>query len=64
VVVTFTPHPTEDVIDDTNCNGYILGYTSLDDPSIQYREGKLNRAQAYETSQLRLDMTAHLKPAL
>ncbi|XP_053374594.1 deleted in lung and esophageal cancer protein 1-like isoform X2 [Mercenaria mercenaria] len=64
VVVSFTPHPTEDVKDDTNCNGYILGFTSLDDPDTQSREGKLYRPQGYDASQLRLDMTAHLKPAL
>lgn len=64
VSVCFTPHPTEEVSRDMNCNGYILGYMSLDNPKVQGEEGKVSRSQDFMTSQLRLDMTAHLKPAL
>lgn len=64
VTVIFTPHPTEDITNDVNCDGYILGYMSLDEPKIREQDGKLSRLQAYSASQLRLDMTAYLKPAL
>ncbi|XP_052246606.1 deleted in lung and esophageal cancer protein 1-like isoform X3 [Dreissena polymorpha] len=64
VSVCFTPHPTQAVSHDIECNGYILGFMSLDDPDVRGEEGKVNRSQAFEAQQLRLDMTAHLKPAL
>ncbi|WAQ94651.1 DLEC1-like protein [Mya arenaria] len=64
VHVTFTPRPTEDVNSDLECPGYILGYSSLDDPEVKGQEGKVTRSQAYEAAKIRLDMTAHLKPAL
>ncbi|KAL4222937.1 Deleted in lung and esophageal cancer protein 1 [Mactra antiquata] len=64
VNVKFTPHPTEEVSDDMNCNGYILGFMNLDDENNIEQDGKLKRNLGFEASQLRLDMTAHLKPAL
>jgi len=64
VSVCFTPHPTEEVSHDMSCDGFILGYMSLDNSKGQGEEGKVSRSQDYMTSQLKLDMTAHLKPAL
>ncbi|GFR90269.1 deleted in lung and esophageal cancer protein 1 [Elysia marginata] len=60
--LTFTPLPTKDVPDEANCVGFSLGYLSLDqkDPC----EGKVTRPEAYAAELLRLDFTAHLKPAL
>jgi len=64
VSVTFTPSPTDEVTSDLDCKGYILGYMSLDDPEVRGQGDKVKRSQAYEACQLRLDMTAHLKPAM
>lgn len=62
VNVRFTPLPTEEVTSDMDCVGYGLGYMSLDkNLSV---EGKVTRIQGYDMSPLRIDMTAHIKPAL
>ena len=47
-----------------DCIGYMLGYMSLDNEKAVRQEGLVTRSQAYDTAQVRLDMTAHLKPAL
>ncbi|XP_069130810.1 deleted in lung and esophageal cancer protein 1-like isoform X4 [Argopecten irradians] len=62
VNVSFTPSPTGQVSEERDCTGYALGYMSLDKNS--HTENKVSRLQGYEMSSLRLDMTAHLKPAL
>ena len=42
----------------------MLGYMSLDNEKAIGQEGVVTRSQAYDTAQVQLDMTAHLKPAL
>ena len=64
VVLSFTPYPTAEVPKDMDCIGYMLGYMSLDNEKAVRQEGLVTRSQAYDTAQVRLDMTAHLKPAL
>ena len=64
VVLSFTPYPTAKVPKDVDCIGYMLGYMSLDNEKAVRQEGLVTRSQAYDTAQVRLDMTAHLKPAL
>ena len=64
VVLSFTPYPTAEVPKDVDCIGYMLGYMSLDNEKAIGQEGLVTRSQAYDTAQERLDMTAHLKPAL
>ena len=64
VSLSFTPFPTDDVVEDMDCLGYMLGFLSLDSARAAGQEGLVSRAQTYHTEQLRLDMTAHLKPAL
>ncbi|XP_061179869.1 deleted in lung and esophageal cancer protein 1-like isoform X2 [Saccostrea echinata] len=59
---TFTPFPTEEVIKDMDCYGFALGYMSLDKGA--YVEGKVERGQVYNVDPLKLEMTAHIKPAL
>ena len=57
IALSFTPYPTAEVPKDMDCIGYMLGYMSLDNEKAVRQEG-------YDTAQVRLDMTAHLKPAL
>ncbi|XP_060064823.1 deleted in lung and esophageal cancer protein 1-like [Ylistrum balloti] len=64
VNVSFTPFPTGQVSEERDCIGYAQGYMSLDNGKISQTENKVSRLQGYEMSSLRLDMTAHLKPAL
>ena len=64
VVLSFKPYPTAEVPKDMDCIGYMLGYMSLDNEKAVRQEGLVTGSQAYDTTQVRLDMTAHLKPAL
>ena len=64
IALSFTPYPTAEVPKDMDCIGYMLGYMSLDNEKAVRQEGLVTRSQAYDTAQVRLDMTAHLKPAL
>ena len=64
IVLSFTPYPTAKVPKDMDCIGYMLGYMSLDNEKAIRQEGLVTRSQAYDTAQMGLDMTAHLKPAL
>ena len=64
VVSSFIPFPTAEVPKDMDCIGYMLGYMSLDNEKAVRQEGLVTQTQAYDTAQVRLDMTAHLKPAL
>uniref|UniRef100_A0A8W8MX88 Deleted in lung and esophageal cancer protein 1 n=1 Tax=Magallana gigas TaxID=29159 RepID=A0A8W8MX88_MAGGI len=59
---SFTPFPTEEVVKDMDCEGYALGYMSLD--KGQSEEGKVEREQGYSVQPLKVEMTAHIKPAL
>ena len=64
ISLSFTPYPTDEVSEDVDCNGFMLGFLSLDSERAAGEEGLVTRAQTYLTEQIRLDMTAHLKPAL
>ena len=64
IVLSFTPYATAEVPKDVDCIGYMLGYMSLDNEKAVRQEGLVTQSQAYDTAQVRLDMTAHLKPAL
>ncbi|KAK3108686.1 hypothetical protein FSP39_013370 [Pinctada imbricata] len=58
----FSPFPTESVTKEMDCVGYALGFMSMTkDTAI---ENKVHRDQALAVDPLRLDMTAHIKPAL
>ncbi|XP_056008414.1 deleted in lung and esophageal cancer protein 1-like isoform X2 [Ostrea edulis] len=59
---TFTPFPTEEVVKDMDCEGFALGYMSLDKGGCV--EGKVERDQGYSVEPLKLEMMAHIKPAL
>ncbi|KAL8567948.1 hypothetical protein ACOMHN_029123 [Nucella lapillus] len=63
VLMTFTPPPAEEVMEEQDCLSYALGYLSLDGESANV-SGKVERLEAYETKQLRIDYTCHVKPAL
>ncbi|XP_012940303.1 deleted in lung and esophageal cancer protein 1 [Aplysia californica] len=62
VDLTFSPLPTSEVAEEMDCFGYALGFMSLDNEDAN--KTKVNRQEAYEADVLRLDFTAHLKPAL
>ncbi|XP_076461366.1 deleted in lung and esophageal cancer protein 1-like isoform X2 [Babylonia areolata] len=63
VLMTFTPPPAEEVMEERDCVCFALGYLSLDGESANV-SGKVERLEAYETKQLRIDYTCHVKPAL
>ncbi len=61
--VGFAPYPTTEVNSVKDCQGYALGYASLED-KVALCEGKVTRKQHYDVAPLQLDMTAQVKPAL
>ncbi|KAK7110848.1 deleted in lung and esophageal cancer protein 1-like isoform X2 [Littorina saxatilis] len=63
VQMTFTPPPAEEVTQEIDCMSYALGYLSLDQQCANVK-GKVERQEAYETKQLKIEYTAHVKPAL
>lgn len=62
VELTFTPLPSNEVPEEKECVGFALGYLSLDHEDSC--KEKVIRPEAYAAELLRLDFTAHLKPAL
>ncbi|KAK7508441.1 hypothetical protein BaRGS_00000007 [Batillaria attramentaria] len=63
VYMTFTPPSPQEIMKDTDCVSYALGYMSLDSSNVNI-DGKVARTEAYETAALRVDYSAHVKPAL
>ncbi|XP_041040695.1 deleted in lung and esophageal cancer protein 1 isoform X2 [Carcharodon carcharias] len=62
--VSFTPLTLTEVTTDVECEGFALGYLSLDDQMAFGVPGKVTRAQGYDAEALRLDFKAVVKPAL
>lgn len=62
VDLTFTPLPTSEVKKEMDCFGCALGFLSLDNDEMD--TAKVIRPEAYDADFIKLDFTAHLKPAL
>ncbi|KAI0214893.1 Deleted in lung and esophageal cancer protein 1 [Lamellibrachia satsuma] len=60
--ITFTPLKCDVLESGVDCNGYAHGYMSLDAANAQM-QSRAARLEKYDVQPLRLDMTAHCKPA-
>ncbi|XP_078681945.1 deleted in lung and esophageal cancer protein 1-like isoform X2 [Branchiostoma floridae x Branchiostoma belcheri] len=63
IKVTFTPLHNQDVDTGIDCNAFALGFMSLDNKVALSVPSKVSRVQGYQMTPLRLEMTAHVKPA-
>ncbi|XP_041367117.1 deleted in lung and esophageal cancer protein 1-like [Gigantopelta aegis] len=63
VMVQLMPFPAIEVDHEIDCNGFALGYMSVDGKAAGVPR-KVSRTEAFEVQTLRLEMTSHLKPAL
>ncbi|XP_019622348.1 PREDICTED: deleted in lung and esophageal cancer protein 1-like [Branchiostoma belcheri] len=63
IKVTFTPLHNQDVDTGIDCNAFALGFMSLDSKVALSVPSKVSRVQGYQMTPLRLEMTAHVKPA-
>ncbi|XP_048474162.1 deleted in lung and esophageal cancer protein 1 [Rhincodon typus] len=61
--VSFTPLTQTEVMTNVECEGFALGYLSLDDQMSFGVPGKVTRFQGYHKEALRLDFKAVVKPA-
>ncbi|XP_071102579.1 deleted in lung and esophageal cancer protein 1-like [Haliotis cracherodii] len=63
VTAQFTPLPPSEVSQDMECQGFAVGYLSVDGKA-RGNDSRIYRPEAFDAATTRLDMTAHLKPAL
>ncbi|PVD31091.1 hypothetical protein C0Q70_10369 [Pomacea canaliculata] len=63
VHMIFTPPPVEEVTEPTDCISYAMGFMSLDSMNANI-PGTVERSEGYLAATLRVDFTAHVKPAL
>ncbi|XP_077978029.1 deleted in lung and esophageal cancer protein 1-like [Glandiceps talaboti] len=64
LTANYTPFTNSMVESGIDCVGYGLGFMSLDNKRVQRIGGNVSREQALDVPPLRLDFTAHVKPAL
>ncbi|XP_070564757.1 deleted in lung and esophageal cancer protein 1-like [Ptychodera flava] len=64
LTASFIPFTNSMVEEGTDCVGYAQGFMSLDTQRIQTIRGYVSRQQALDVPPLRLDFTAHVKPAM
>lgn len=64
VQMTFTPPPVEECTQEMDCFSYALGYLSIGDVQPVQISGKVQRCEAFQAEQIRIDYTTHIKPAL
>ncbi|KAH0627637.1 hypothetical protein JD844_003651 [Phrynosoma platyrhinos] len=62
--VSFTPLMLPEIINKFECEGFALGFMSLDSKVAQEIPGKVIRGDGHAVSPLRLDLQAFVKPAL
>ncbi|XP_064614552.1 LOW QUALITY PROTEIN: deleted in lung and esophageal cancer protein 1-like [Liolophura sinensis] len=63
VTIRFTPPPTETISMGMDCHGFAHAYLTLSEKDSS-KDGRLRRKQGFDLETLRVDMTAHVKPAL
>uniref|UniRef100_A0A8C3SZP0 DLEC1 cilia and flagella associated protein n=1 Tax=Chelydra serpentina TaxID=8475 RepID=A0A8C3SZP0_CHESE len=64
VHISFTPLVLPELINKIECEGYALGFMSLDSKLAQEIPGKVTRSYGYGVAPLRMDLQAFIKPAL
>ncbi|EMP29416.1 Deleted in lung and esophageal cancer protein 1 [Chelonia mydas] len=62
--ISFTPLTLPKLINKTECEGFALGFMSLDSKLAQGIPGKVTRSYGYGVAPLRMDLQAFVKPAL
>ncbi|XP_074841264.1 deleted in lung and esophageal cancer protein 1 [Carettochelys insculpta] len=62
--ISFTPLMLPDLVNKIECEGYALGFMSLDSKLAQGISGKVTRSHGHGVSPLRVDLQAFVKPAL
>ncbi|XP_075778976.1 deleted in lung and esophageal cancer protein 1 isoform X2 [Pelodiscus sinensis] len=62
--ISFTPLMLPELINKIECQGYALGFMSLDSKLAQEIPGKVTRSQGHGVEPLRMDLQAFVKPAL
>ncbi|TFK04449.1 gamma-tubulin complex component 2 [Platysternon megacephalum] len=62
--ISFTPLTLPNLINKIECEGYALGFMSLDSKLAQGIPGKVTRSYGYGVAPLRMDLQAFVKPAL
>ncbi|KAG8443530.1 hypothetical protein GDO86_012075 [Hymenochirus boettgeri] len=64
VHVSFTPLILTGATNKTECNGFALGFLSLDDKFARNIPGKVRRLQGYEVKPIRMNLQACVKPSI
>ncbi|XP_067326488.1 deleted in lung and esophageal cancer protein 1 [Anolis sagrei] len=62
--ISFTPLMLPEIINKFECEGFALGFMSLDNPVSQEIPGKVIRGDGHAVAPLRIDLQAFVKPAL
>nr|XP_060639346.1 deleted in lung and esophageal cancer protein 1 [Anolis sagrei ordinatus] len=62
--ISFTPLMLPEIINKFECEGFALGFMSLDSPVVQEIPGKVIRGDGHAVAPLRIDLQAFVKPAL
>nr|XP_048693431.1 deleted in lung and esophageal cancer protein 1 isoform X2 [Caretta caretta] len=62
--ISFTPLTLPKLINKTECEGFALGFMSLDSKLAQGIPGKVTRSYGYGVAPFRMDLQAFVKPAL
>ncbi|KAM8967173.1 deleted in lung and esophageal cancer protein 1 [Pelodytes ibericus] len=62
--VSFTPLMLSGVVIKTECNGFALGFMSLDDKLARMVPGKVRRQHGYGIEPIKMKLQAFVKPAL
>nr|XP_028605457.1 deleted in lung and esophageal cancer protein 1 isoform X5 [Podarcis muralis] len=62
--ISFTPLMLPEIINKFECEGFALGFMSLDSRMVQNVPGKVTREDGYAVAPLRIDLQAFVKPAL
>eukprot|EP00076_Gallus_gallus_P007092 XP_003640722.2 deleted in lung and esophageal cancer protein 1 [Gallus gallus] len=64
VCISFTPHVLPEPVAEVRCDGFVLGFMSLDDELAKTVPDKVHRRDGYDTAPLRIDMRASVRQAL
>uniref|UniRef100_A0A8C2TIS8 DLEC1 cilia and flagella associated protein n=1 Tax=Coturnix japonica TaxID=93934 RepID=A0A8C2TIS8_COTJA len=64
VCISFTPDILPETVTKVRCEGFVLGFMSLDDQLVKTVPGKVHRRHRYDVAPLRIDMRAAVRQAL
>ncbi|XP_009952310.1 PREDICTED: deleted in lung and esophageal cancer protein 1, partial [Leptosomus discolor] len=64
VYISFTPRVLPETVTEVQCEGFVLGFMSLDDQLAKAVPNKVHRRHGYEAPPLRVDLQAFVRRAL